>query len=162
MNYFVWILNAKILLREKDYGCGKLLRKETLKESFMFWLKKWSYLITSFSSSTLLLDILSFHSHVLQSLFSLIICWIQQFHWLIIISNNLFRFGVLNFFQLQNGKKNFQYKEKKLLFLVKIFLSSEKFLKWRISLLLGSLLDGKFYWPNFCHYGFKTQSLAWT
>ena len=59
----------------------------------------------------------------------------------------------------------------------KIFLSGEKFLKWspaftvwkekscqfgRINLLLENLLNGKFYWLNVCHYGFKTQSLTWT
>ena len=60
----------------------------------MFWLRNYSYLITSSSSSTLLLDILIFHSDVSQSLFCLILCCIQQFHWLIILSNNLFPCGV--------------------------------------------------------------------
>ena len=40
VNYFVCILNAKIIKREKDFGCGKLLWKDTWDESFMFWLRK--------------------------------------------------------------------------------------------------------------------------
>ena len=55
-------LTAAIILRGKDYGQGKFLWKKIRKESFMFWLRNWSYLIMSSSSSTLLLDILIFHS----------------------------------------------------------------------------------------------------
>ena len=51
------ILNAKIILRGKDYGCGKFLWKYTQNESFISWLRNWSCFITSSSSSTLLLDI---------------------------------------------------------------------------------------------------------
>ena len=53
MNYDVCILNVTIIiLRQKDFGCGKLLWRETQKESFMLWLRNWSYLITSSSSSS--------------------------------------------------------------------------------------------------------------
>ena len=70
----------------------------------MFWLKNWSYLTTSTSSSTLLLISLIFHSDASQSLFCLTIFCIEQFHWLIILSKNLFHFRV-SFFQLKNGNK---------------------------------------------------------
>ena len=91
-------------VRGKGYRCGKFLWKDTRKESFMFWLRNGNYLITSSSSSTLLLDILIFHSDASQSLFCLIICYIQQFHWLMILSNNSFRFGV-DFFSTPKRKK---------------------------------------------------------
>ena len=71
----------------------------------MFWLRDWSYMIASSSSSTLLLDILNLHSGVLQSFFCLIICCIQQFYWLIILSNNLFHIGVEFFFNSKTDKK---------------------------------------------------------
>ena len=83
-------------------------------------------------SSTLLRNILIFHSDNSQSLFCLIICCIQQFHWLIILSDNLFHFGA-EFFSTPKWKENFQYKENKLLCFqqvhlrkVKILLSAEK------------------------------------
>ena len=98
----------------------------------MFWLRNYSYLITSSSSSTLLLDILIFHSDVSQSLFCLIICCIQQFHWLL---NNSLHFGVDFFFQLQNGKKSSTRKRNSVFSRsagakLKIFLSAKKILKW--------------------------------
>ena len=74
----------------------------------MFWLRNYSYLITSSSSSTLLLDILIFHSDVSQSLFCLIICCIQQFHWLL---NNSLHFGVDFFFNFKTEKNPVQGKE---------------------------------------------------
>ena len=74
----------------------------------MFWLRNYSYLITSSSSSTLLLDILIFHSDVSQSLFCLIICCIQQFHWLL---NNSLHFGVDFFFNFETEKNPVQGKE---------------------------------------------------
>ena len=100
-------------VRGKGYRCGKFLWKDTRKESFMFWLRNGNYLITSSSSSTLLLDILIFHSDASQSLFCLIICcWIYS------------ALGSL-FFQLQNGKKfSAQGKE---MFLVGAFAQSWKF-----------------------------------
>ena len=53
MNYFVWILNPKIIsLREKDFGCDKYLWKDTRKVNFTFWLRNWNNLITSSSSIT--------------------------------------------------------------------------------------------------------------
>ena len=114
VNYVVWILNARIILRGKVYECGKFLWKHTRKESFMFWLRNWSYFITSLC---------------------LIICCIQQFHWLIILSNNLFRYRV-DFFSKSRTEEKFQYKENKLLWLssvslrkVKHFLTAEKFMK---------------------------------
>ena len=55
-----------------------------------------------------------FHSHASQSLFCLIICCIQQFHYLIILSNNLFCFRV-DLFSIPKQKKKIQYKENKLL-----------------------------------------------
>ena len=62
--------------------------------------------------------IATWHFHFSQwcftVLFGLIIICIQQFHWLIILSNNLFRFEV-EFFSTPKRKKNFQYKENKLL-----------------------------------------------
>ena len=77
-----------------------------------------------------------FHSHASQSLFCLIICCIQQFHYLIILSNNLFCFRV-DLFSIPKQKKKIQYKENKLSVFgwctytkLKIFLSPEKFLKW--------------------------------
>ena len=73
----------------------------------MFWLRNYSYLITSSSSSTLLLDILIFHSDVSQS-FCLIICCIQQFHWLL---NNSLHFGVDFFFNFKTEKNPVQGKE---------------------------------------------------
>ena len=112
MNYFVRNLNAIKMLRGKDYRCGKFLGKDAQKESFMFWLMNWNYLMTSSSSSTLLLDILIFHSDASQSLFCLMICCIQLFHLLITLSNNSFRFGVES---TPKRKKHFQYKENKLL-----------------------------------------------
>ena len=40
--------NAKIIIsREKDSGYGKILWKDTWKESFMFWLGNWNYLRVS-------------------------------------------------------------------------------------------------------------------
>ena len=71
----------------------------------MFWLMDWSYMIASSSSSTLLLDILNLHNHVSQSFFCLIICCIQQFHRLIILSNDLFHIGVEFFFNSKTEKK---------------------------------------------------------
>ena len=121
-------------------------------------------------------DILIFHNDVSQSLFCLITRCIQQFHWLIILSNNLFHFGVGFFFNSKMGKK-IQYKENKLLCFSrcvctksKIFLSAERFLKWtptfivrkeKIVNLLVEKLNGKFYWLNVYHCGFKNQSLTW-
>ena len=46
VNYFVWILNTKVIFRGKDYGFDKFLWRDTRKESFMFWLRNWSYLMT--------------------------------------------------------------------------------------------------------------------
>ena len=99
-------------IKGKGYWCGKFLWKDTRKESFTFWLRNGNYLITSSSSSTLLLDILIFHSDASQSLFCLIIsCCIQQFHWLIILSNNLFRFRVIIFATPKRKKNSAQGKE---------------------------------------------------
>ena len=78
VNYFVWILNTKVIFRGKNYRFDKFLWRDTRKESFMFWLRNWSYLMTSSPSSTLLLEILIFHGDISQSLLCLIICWIQQ------------------------------------------------------------------------------------
>ena len=69
--------------------CGKFLWTDTRKESFMFCLRDWTYLITSFSSSTLLLDILIFHSddvfvlfnNLLHSTISLADNTIEYFIW---------------------------------------------------------------------------------
>ena len=87
MNYFVCILNAKIIIYwEKDFGCKKTLEDygKTLERCVSCaLLRNWSYLIMSSSSSALLLDILIFHSDVPQCLFCLLIGCIQQFHWLI-------------------------------------------------------------------------------
>ena len=127
VNHFDWILNARVILRGKDYGCGKFLWKDTRKESFMFWLRNWSYLITSSSSTTLLLDILIFHSDVSQSLFCLIICCIQQFHCLMMLSNNFVCFKVDFFFNSKTEKK-FPVQGKKItVFLVRALTSSQKF-----------------------------------
>lgn len=86
MNYFVGILNVKMItLKEKEFGCGKFQWKDTRKENFMFWFRSWSYLIrSSFSSCPFLLN----------SLFCFVIGCIQQFHCLIILPNNFFRFAV--------------------------------------------------------------------
>ena len=77
-----------------------------------------------------------FHSHASQSLFCLIICCIQQFHYLIILSNNLFCFRV-DLFSIPKQKKKIQYKENKLLCFwlvhlhkVKNFPVPGKILKW--------------------------------
>ena len=119
MNFFACILNAKIIiLRQKDLGCSKFLWKDIRKESSMFCLRNWSYLITSSSLSTLLLDILIFHSDVCQCLFCFLIGCIQQLHWLIILSNNIFRFGV-ELFSTPKRKKKFPVQGKEIiLFLV--------------------------------------------
>ena len=45
-----------------------------------------------------------FHSDASQSSFCLKICCIQHFHWLIVLLNNLFRFGV-EFFSTPKQKK---------------------------------------------------------
>ena len=68
--FFFCILNAImiLILRENDFWRGKFLWKDTQKESFLFWLRNWRYLITSSSSSALLLDILIFHIDVSQCL----------------------------------------------------------------------------------------------
>ena len=100
-------LHAKAIMpREKDFGCGKFLWKDTRKESSMFWLRNWSYLITSSSSTTLLLDILIFHSYAWQCLFCFLIGCIHKLHWLIILWNNFFSFRV-EFFSTQKRIKNF-------------------------------------------------------
>ena len=165
MNYLVWVLSARIILRGKDYGCGTFLWKETQKESFMPCLRNWSYLITSVFSSTLILGILIFHSDASQFLFCLIIFCIQQFHWLIILSNNLFRFRVDYFFNSFSSTSNRNYFvfSRCAFAKLKIFLSVEKNSEadsdlycskiknrqfvW-INLLVENLLNGKFYWPN--------------
>ena len=122
-------------VRGKGYRCGKFLWKDTRKESFMFWLRNGNYLITSSSSSTLLLDILIFRSDASQSLFCLIIsCCIQQFHWLIILSNNLFHFRVI-IFATPKRKKKFSTRKRNVFSRsvcakLKMLLSAEKFLKW--------------------------------
>ena len=136
MNYFVWILNTKVIFKGKDSGSDKCLWRDTRRESFMFWLRNWSYLMASSSSSTLLLEILIFQGDVSQSLFCLIICWIQQFHWLITLSNNLLHFGVPIFFNFSLKRKKISSTRKKNYCVVsrgvwaklKIFLSMEKFL----------------------------------
>ena len=136
VNYFVWILNTKVIFRGKNYGFDKFLWRDTRKESFMFWLRNWSYLMTGSSSSTLLLEILIFHGDISQSLFCLIICWIQQFHWLITLSNNLLHFGVPIFFNFSLKRKKISSTRKKNYCVfsrcvwakLKIFLSMEKFL----------------------------------
>ena len=68
--------------------------------------------------------------------FCFLIGCIQQFHWLIILSNNFFTLE-LNFFQLQNGKKisstrkiNYSILSRCACAKLKIFLSAEKLLKW--------------------------------
>ena len=107
----------------------------------MFWLRNLSYLITSSSSSTLLHNMLISHSDVWQCLFYLLIACIQQTYWLIILLSNIFfRLGV-EFLQILEQKKKFQYKEKKLLSFqqvrlgkVKNFSVAEKFLKWTAAL----------------------------
>ena len=127
-------------------------------------------------ASTLLLDILIFHSDASQSLFCLIIC-IHQFHWLIILSKN---YSTLEFdiFQLQN-KIKFSVQGKVIFtFLVgalahffvlgkiseadcRLHCSKRKNRQLvRINLLVVDLLNSKFYRPYVCHYGFKTQSLT--
>ena len=85
----------------------------------------------------MLLDILIFLSDASQSLFILIICYIQLFHWLIILSNNLFGFGELNFFQLQNRKTKSSARKRNYCVSsgcpyakLKIFVTVEKLLKW--------------------------------
>ena len=95
----------------------------------MFWLRNWIYLTRSSSSSTLLLDILSFHSDVWQCLFCFLISCIQQIHWLIMLSNNI----LAAFFSTPKWKKSFQYKKKSYYVLsrcacakLKTFLSAEK------------------------------------
>ena len=105
VNYFVCILNAKItILRGKDFWCSKFLWKRTWKESSMFLLRNWNYLIMSSSSRTLLINILIFDSDIWQYLFCFWISCIQQLHWLIILSNNFFCLGV-EFFSTPKWKK---------------------------------------------------------
>ena len=142
MNYFVWNLNARIILRGKNYRCDKFLWKGTQKDSFMFWLRNWSYLIRSSSSSTLLHNILIFHSDASQSLFCLIICYIQQFHWRMILSNNSFRFGVDFFSTPKRKKESITRKRNYCVFStfactkLDIFLSTKKFLKWTLAFIV--------------------------
>lgn len=97
MNYFVGILNVKMItLKEKEFRCGKFQWKDTRKENFMFWFRSWSFLIrSSFSSCPFLLN----------SLFCFVIGCIQQFHCLIILPNNFFRFAVELFSTPKREKK---------------------------------------------------------
>ena len=115
--------NRNNIEKGKDYECGKFLWRDTRKEIFIFWLSNWSYLIMSSSSSTLLLDILIFTAMFHSLCFCIIIYCIQEFYGLIMLSNNLFHLGV-EFFSTLKRQKNFQFKERKLLFLVGAFAQS--------------------------------------
>ena len=105
---------------------------------------------------------------------------IQQFRWLMILSNNLFHFSV-ELFSTPKRKKNsstrkrnycFQQvrlrKVKSFPFRGKIsevnpglYCSKRKNRQFvRIDLLVGNLINGKLYRPNVCHHGFKIQSLT--
>ena len=104
------------------------------------------------------------HRDASQSLFCLIICRIQQFYWLIILLNNLFRF--------EKGKKIPVQGKEIAVFLVDALAQSGKsvqkpllFKKKKSSirtknLIVVNLLNGKVYYPNLSHYGFKNRSLT--
>ena len=115
--------NRNNIEKGKDYECGKFLWRDTRKEIFIFWLSNWSYLIMSSSSSTLLLDILIFHCDVWQSLFLYNNLLHSAILWADNAMNNLFHLGV-EFFSTLKRQKNFQFKERKLLFLVGAFAQS--------------------------------------
>ena len=132
VNYFVWIPNTKIILRRKDYGCGKFLWIDTRTGEFHVLVKEMKLFEFFFKHIAT-----RYFTAMFQPLFCLIICCTQQFHWLIILSDNLFFFGVEFSFQLQNEKKKIQYKGKRYCVFsrcacakLKTFLSAEKFLKW--------------------------------
>ena len=104
------------------------MRKDNRKESLMFWLRKWNYLITSSSSSTLLHNMLSFRSDVWQCLFYLLIACIQQFYWLIILLSNIFsRFGVESSQTLEQKKEISVQGKEIIVFLVGALKQCQKF-----------------------------------
>ena len=74
------------------------------KGEFHVLVKKLKLFDHEFFLKHILHDVLIFHSDALQSSFYLITCCIQTFHWLIIFSNNFFRFGV-EFFSTPKWKK---------------------------------------------------------
>ena len=124
------LTNAKILiLTEKGFECGNFYG-ETLE-----WrVSCFGYLIMSSSSSKLLLDV--FTVFVL-----FLIGCIQQFYWLIILSNNFFRFLV------ESPKRTKIFCTRKINYCVvsrcacgklKIFLSAKKFLKWTPALAINT------------------------
>ena len=138
------LTNAKIIiLTEKGFGCGNFYG-ETLEWRVSYF----GYLIMSSSSSKLLLDILIFHSDVFTVFVLFLIGCIQQFYWLIILSNNFFRFLVEFFrFLVESLKRTKIFCTRKRNYCVvsrcacaklKIFLSAKKFLKWTPALTINT------------------------
>ena len=103
-------------IRKKIYWVRQIFMGRHSKIHFHVLVKelKLFYLITSSPSSTFLFDILFFHSDVWQYLFCFSIGCIQQLHWLIILSNNFFRFGV-NFFFSSKTEKTFPVQGKEII-----------------------------------------------
>ena len=121
--------------KRKRFWVRQVAMKRHLRWEFHVLIKEVKLFNTSSSSSTLLIDILIFHSDVSQCLFCSLIGSIWQFQWPIILSNNFFRFRV-KFFQSQNGKINSSTRKTNYCVLsrcacakLKIFLSAKKFLK---------------------------------
>ena len=114
MNYFVCILNANIKIKRKRFWIRQIFMERHWKGNVLILVKELKLFDHEFSLTTLSLDILMFHSDVSQCLFCLLIGCIQQFYWLIILSNNLFHCEV-DFFFNPKTEKNIQYKENKLL-----------------------------------------------
>ena len=131
MNYLVWILNPRILLRGKDYGCRTFLWKGTQKESFIFWLRSWSHLIMSSSSIR--------HFDFSQRCFTVFVLFNNLLHSAISLADNywiIYSEVELIFFYLQNGKsisstrkRNYCVSSRCAGAKLNIFLSAEKFLK---------------------------------
>ena len=89
-----WDFKRKNNINKKRLWVWQIFMERHLKGEFHVLVKELKLFDHEFSSTTLLLDILTFRSDVSVSLFCLILCCIQQFHWLIILSNNLFPCGV--------------------------------------------------------------------
>ena len=104
MNYFVCILNAKIKIKRKRFWMRQIFMERHSKGNVLILVKELKLFDHEFSLITLSLDILMFHSDVSQCLFCLLIGCTQQFYWLIILSNNLFRCEV-DFFSTPKRKK---------------------------------------------------------
>ena len=176
---FKWKNNVK----SKRLWVQQIFMERYSKGEFHVLVKKLKLFDHEFFLKHILHDVLIFHSDASQSSFYLIICCIQTFHWLIIFSNNFFRFGV-EFFSTPKWKKKIPVQGKEIIvFLVSALAQIKNFpVRWkvsevnsclyyskrenrqfvRINLLVVNLLNGKLYWPNVCQYGFKTQSLTCT